>query len=462
MLILKTLALEPMHGYGIGVRLEQISKGVFQVNAGSLFPALRRLERDGLIAGDWQTTENNRQREVLQAHSDWTRTAQAGSARLGSADLGHHAHSEGLSRGIVMTRWLMGLRALIFKRRTERELDAELREYLNTAIEQKMSSGMSRADATRAARVEMGSVEAVKDHVRDAGWETTVESVWRDARYGLRLLRTIAGLHGGHGHHTRPWHRRQHGGLFRRVRGALPVTAVSGSSAARRDRSRTKEPAIDRGADFPSHIPRLAGSKPLLRIAGRVCGRPVRADGPRRCRRAHYGCRDAEHLFVAGRHAARGQNAAVGGRRPQRRARDRDQRAVLARPPRCKARRRRSASDAGRYALRHRRRHASNLSVPALEPCRASVDAAEAVPAVRANPAGPGGSVPVRGWAAPGPVTTCSRRPPKCKRSAARLAQQHSGRRAIRSFRSSVCRNACWATRNPPSCCSSAPSPCCS
>ena len=60
MLILKTLALEPMHGYGIGVRLGQISKGVFQVNAGSLFPALRRLERDGLIAGLWQTTENNR------------------------------------------------------------------------------------------------------------------------------------------------------------------------------------------------------------------------------------------------------------------------------------------------------------------------------------------------------------------------------------------------------------------
>src|ERR671922_1020402 len=60
MLILKTLALEPMHGYGIGVRLEQISKGVFQVNAGSLFPALRRLERDGLIRGEWRLTENNR------------------------------------------------------------------------------------------------------------------------------------------------------------------------------------------------------------------------------------------------------------------------------------------------------------------------------------------------------------------------------------------------------------------
>jgi transcriptional regulator len=60
MLILKTLALEPMHGYGIGARLTQISRGVFHVNAGSLFPAFRRLERDGLIKADWHATENNR------------------------------------------------------------------------------------------------------------------------------------------------------------------------------------------------------------------------------------------------------------------------------------------------------------------------------------------------------------------------------------------------------------------
>jgi PadR family transcriptional regulator, regulatory protein PadR len=70
MLILKTLALQPMHGYGIGVRLEQISNGVFQVNAGSLFPALRRLERDGLIDGDWQTTENNRRAKYYKLTAD--------------------------------------------------------------------------------------------------------------------------------------------------------------------------------------------------------------------------------------------------------------------------------------------------------------------------------------------------------------------------------------------------------
>ncbi len=60
MLIMKTLDLEPMHGYGIGVRLAQISRGVFHVNAGSLFPALRRLERDGLIRGEWRVTGNSR------------------------------------------------------------------------------------------------------------------------------------------------------------------------------------------------------------------------------------------------------------------------------------------------------------------------------------------------------------------------------------------------------------------
>ena len=60
MLILKTLALEPMHGYGISVRIEQMSKGVFRLNAGSLFLAIQRLERDGQIDGEWKPTENKR------------------------------------------------------------------------------------------------------------------------------------------------------------------------------------------------------------------------------------------------------------------------------------------------------------------------------------------------------------------------------------------------------------------
>ncbi len=60
MLILKTLSLEPMHGYGITVRIEQISKSVFRVNPGSLLPALRKLERAGFVNEEWRATENNR------------------------------------------------------------------------------------------------------------------------------------------------------------------------------------------------------------------------------------------------------------------------------------------------------------------------------------------------------------------------------------------------------------------
>ena len=75
MLILTTLALEPMHGYGIGVRIAQMSRGVFEVNAGSLFPAFRRLERDGLIKGTWQTTDNNRR-------AKWYALTKAGRRRL--------------------------------------------------------------------------------------------------------------------------------------------------------------------------------------------------------------------------------------------------------------------------------------------------------------------------------------------------------------------------------------------
>src|SRR5260370_20383764 len=84
MLILKTLALEPMHGYGISVRIEQMSKGVFCLNAGSLFLAIQRLERDGLIDGEWKPTANNtraRQATLTRKGPKTPRTASSGWGR---------------------------------------------------------------------------------------------------------------------------------------------------------------------------------------------------------------------------------------------------------------------------------------------------------------------------------------------------------------------------------------------
>jgi transcriptional regulator len=77
LLILKTLRLAPLHGYGIGQRIEQMSGGVFRITLGALYPALQRLERSGLVKGSWSVSENNRRARY------YTLTA-AGRRRLSS------------------------------------------------------------------------------------------------------------------------------------------------------------------------------------------------------------------------------------------------------------------------------------------------------------------------------------------------------------------------------------------
>ena len=77
MLILKTLALVPLHGYGIAKRIEQTSGGVFKVTLGSLYPALQRLEKDGLVLAEWKASETGRR-------ARYYRLTAAGHKRLGA------------------------------------------------------------------------------------------------------------------------------------------------------------------------------------------------------------------------------------------------------------------------------------------------------------------------------------------------------------------------------------------
>jgi transcriptional regulator len=88
MLILKTLSLEPMHGFGVTRRIEQISRGVFKVNPGSLLTAFQRLERAGWLASEWRLTDNSRRakyysltragRKQLEVEAaDWNRRVSA-------------------------------------------------------------------------------------------------------------------------------------------------------------------------------------------------------------------------------------------------------------------------------------------------------------------------------------------------------------------------------------------------
>jgi len=88
MLILKTLSLQPLHGFGIARRIEQVTRGVFKVNPGSLLTALKRLERAGWLDAEWRETENSRQarfyrltrtgrRQLDIEQADWARRAAA-------------------------------------------------------------------------------------------------------------------------------------------------------------------------------------------------------------------------------------------------------------------------------------------------------------------------------------------------------------------------------------------------
>ena len=97
MLILKTLSIHPMHAFGIARRIEQISRGVFKVNPGSLLTAFQRLERAGWLNAEWRVTENSRRakfysltragkKQLEFETADWTRRATA-VARLLDAEV---------------------------------------------------------------------------------------------------------------------------------------------------------------------------------------------------------------------------------------------------------------------------------------------------------------------------------------------------------------------------------------
>ncbi len=87
-----------------------------------------------------------------------------------------------------------GLRSLFRKEQVDQEFNEELSAYLEMAAEEKMKQGMNRKDALRAVRLERGSLELSKEVVRSAGWESVLETCWRDLRFGVRTLRKSPGF----------------------------------------------------------------------------------------------------------------------------------------------------------------------------------------------------------------------------------------------------------------------------
>src|SRR6266705_3817453 len=87
-----------------------------------------------------------------------------------------------------------GLRSPFRRKKVNQELDEELGAYLEMAAAEQMREGMSRKEAVRAVRLERGSLELTKEVVRSAGWESVLETCWRDLRFGVRTLRKSPGF----------------------------------------------------------------------------------------------------------------------------------------------------------------------------------------------------------------------------------------------------------------------------
>ena len=159
-LILKIVALGPLHGYGIAQRIRQISKEVLQVQQGSLYPALHRLEKRGWLSRRMGRGGDRARGEVLCADESGAQTTGGRRRRTGiafrTAVTDDPAHG-----GVGRTPCGFG------SRHGEAQLNKELRYHFESLVRDSIAAGIDPAEARRRARLEFGGVEQIKEDCRD-------------------------------------------------------------------------------------------------------------------------------------------------------------------------------------------------------------------------------------------------------------------------------------------------------
>ena len=159
MLILKALSLGPLHGYGVLLRIEQISQDRLQIQQGSLYPALYRLEHQGIIDSEWGESDNKRKARYLPADHRRPAAVQGRAGVLAPLVRCHRSRAQGGAGGHMSLR--ARLRSWIrasaqrddFERRMQDEMLAHVEMY-ETELRQR---GFSEEEARRRARAEFGS-----------------------------------------------------------------------------------------------------------------------------------------------------------------------------------------------------------------------------------------------------------------------------------------------------------------
>ncbi|MGC4051986.1 MAG: ADOP family duplicated permease [Paludibaculum sp.] len=201
LLVLRTLqALGPLHGYGIARRIEQISKDLLQLNQGTLYPALLRMEQEGWISSAWGASEKNRKARFYTITPAGRRRLEKENRRLAPHVFHHRSLPHLRPRGhrrrsrVSFFHTLPARLSALFRRtRLDRELDDELRFHLEMQIDDNVRAGMSSREARDAALRALGPLEPMKESYRDRRTFAALESVIQDLRYALRTLRRSPG-----------------------------------------------------------------------------------------------------------------------------------------------------------------------------------------------------------------------------------------------------------------------------
>jgi PadR family transcriptional regulator PadR len=196
LLILKAVSLGPLHGYGVLLRIGQISGSALLIEQGALYPALFRLVRQGLLKASWGISDNNRRakfyelttagRKRLREEQDgWNRLAVAMSTAL-SAQSGGSMNFYSYFQSLVEN---------VFRRaEVSAEVDAELRSHIEHRADDLVRDGLNRAEAERRARIEFGARERYKEESYEALGGSFFHSFWGDVRFALRVLRKSRGF----------------------------------------------------------------------------------------------------------------------------------------------------------------------------------------------------------------------------------------------------------------------------
>ena len=177
LLIMRVVALGPIHGYALAQRIQQMSREALQVQQGSLYPALHRLEYKKFLKAQLESqSETGREAKFYELTAQGARASQGRDRELEAPHRCRRPHSQGNTGGNLMS-WLQRLFA---RKRLERDLDKELRFHFETQVADKVRSGISEVEARRLTRLEFGGIEQIKEDCRESRGTMWLESLVQD------------------------------------------------------------------------------------------------------------------------------------------------------------------------------------------------------------------------------------------------------------------------------------------